>query len=96
MRFSEDTTETDAREREELLAFVERALLGGASRPADVLDAVPDLGTWDTAKSYVDEVRARWRDEASREERRAVRAELEPELLPVAIPEPSFASGSRP
>ena len=41
----------DRRAREELLAFVERALLGGATRPADVLDAVPELGTWDTAKS---------------------------------------------
>ena len=66
----------DRREREELLAQVERALLGGASRPADVLDAVPELGTWDTAKSYVDEVRARWRSEASREERREQRAEM--------------------
>ena len=66
----------DAREREELLGHVERALFGGASRPADVLDAVPEIGTWDTAKSYMEEVRARWRDEASREERREQRAEM--------------------
>ena len=66
----------DRRERAELQARVERALMGGATRPADVLDAVPELGTWDTAKSYVEEVRTAWRDEASREERREQRAEM--------------------
>jgi hypothetical protein len=57
-------------EREKLLADVERALLDGARTPAAVLELVPALGTWDTAKAHLRRVRARW---AACDESRALR-----------------------
>ena len=66
----------EAREREELLLQVERSLAHGAKNPGEVLGDVPDLGTWDTAKAYVDEVRARWRDSSEKDALREARGEM--------------------
>ena len=66
----------EAREREELLLQVERSLVHGAKNPGEVLGDVPDLGTWDTAKAYVDEVRARWRDSSEKDALREARGEM--------------------
>ena len=66
----------DLRERETLLLSVERSLAHGAKNPGEVLGDVPDLGTWDTAKAYVDEVRARWRDAGEKDALREARGEM--------------------
>ena len=66
----------DPREREDLLSWVERALMGGATRPADVLESIPDLGTWDTAKSYMADVRSEWRRDGLGEDFSDARAEM--------------------
>ena len=66
----------DLREREELLLAVERAVARGARNPGHVLADVPELGTWDTAKAYLDEVRARWREASEKEALRAARGEM--------------------
>ena len=66
----------DGREREELLFRVERAVAQGLRTPAEVLHAVPELGTWDTARSYLDECHARWREAAGKEALREARGEM--------------------
>ena len=66
----------DLREREELLLQVERALANGAKNPGEVLGDVPALGTWDTAKAYADEVRARWRAAGQKDALREARGEM--------------------
>ena len=63
-------------ERSELLVHVERALVRGASTPAEVLAAVPDLGTWDTAKAYVESVRESWRTQADPDDLAEARGEM--------------------
>ncbi len=62
--------------REEILIDVERAMIRGLMTPTQILDAVPEVGTWDTAKAYIGQIQERRRKAADREEQREARAEM--------------------
>jgi len=66
----------DSRRREELLLLVDRAVAQGLRTPSEILTAVPELGSWDTASAYLDEARERWRQASDKDVLRVARGEM--------------------